>query len=69
MARPDRPTKQIIDTKDLPIEARRLLKKRGKAVEKHRLIIDPTKTIIRVYQRYWHPNFGYLYEEISKKVV
>ena len=69
MARPDRPTKQIIDTKDLPIEAKKLLKKRGKLVEKHRLVIDPSKIVVRVYQKYYHPRLGYLYEEISKKVI
>ena len=66
--RPDR-GKQLIDTKDLPAEAKKLLKRRGKLVEKHRLIIDPTKMVIRVYQRYWHPKFGYLYELISKQII
>ena len=61
--------KQIIDTSALPDKAKRLLQKRGKLVEKHRLVIDPTKIVVRVYQRYYHPKFGYLYELIKKQIV
>jgi len=66
-ARPSR-GKQIIDTSTLPVKAKRLLQKRGKLREAHRLIIDPTKIVVRVYQKYYHPKFGYLYELISKEV-
>jgi len=60
--------KQIIDTSTLPAKAKKLLQKRGKLVEKHKLVIDPTKIVVRVYQRYYHPKFGYLYELLSKEV-
>ena len=66
-ARPSR-GKELIDTSTLPIEAKRLLKKKGKLIEKHKLIINPNKIVIRVYQKYYHPKFGYLYELISKEV-
>jgi len=67
-ARPSR-GKELIDTSDLPSEAKRLLKKRGKLIEKHKLIINPNKIVIRVYQKYYHPKFGYLYELIKKQIV
>jgi len=48
-ARPSR-GKKLINTSTLPNKAKRLLQKRGKLVEKHRLVIDPNKIVIRVYQ-------------------
>ena len=66
-ARPSK-GKELIDTSTLPIEAKRLLKKKGKLIEKHKLVINPNKIVIRVYQKYYHPKFGYLYELLNKQV-
>ena len=61
--------KQIIDTSTLPAKAKRLLQKKGTLTERHKLIADPNKIVIRVYQKYYHPKFGYLYELIKKQIV
>lgn len=67
-ARPSR-GKELIDTSTLPAKTKKLLQKKGKLVEKHKLVIDPTKIMVRVYQKYYHPKFGYLYELLSKEIV
>ena len=60
--------KNLIDTSKLPENVKKLLQKKSKITEKHKLITD-NKVIIRIYQRYYHPKFGYLYELLDKKIL